>query len=350
VSIPAIDDDDALLEFMMEHQHAAGYVPSSHWLPYETTTLATIQKVGLSKFLSIPNSFGNSTTHFIDRSSILKRIFYRLFRAATGKKVYALGALVEKPTAEQIAALSAEFAEALYIAEGGSNLLNITDSLAGGLCATVSGCSTPFLRYFSRAQWLLRNLSLPTRACVAEIGAGYGGFFEVLRKLRPDLRFVLTDIAPQLYIIEQRARAIFGTGCIVGFRSTLDMPSIDIDLLEPGQAAIVSPWHFDRLRNVWLGINHSSMQEMDRNQASNYIDWLAAAGMQNFYLINYRSGALSGDQAFTSDFAIEYLSRLGYSMAAWDALPPSEYNPETPSPFHDHFIFSRSIQEKKAVR
>ena len=184
---------------------------------------------------------------------------------------------------------------------------------------------------------------------MAEVGAGYGGFFEVLRKLRPDLRFALTDIAPQLYIIEQRAKAIFGPECIIGFRSTSDMARIDLAVLKEGQVAIVAPWDFHRLLNVSLGINQASMQEMDRKQARDYIDHLVKVGMQDFYLINYRPGTLAGDQSFTSNFAIQYLSSLGFSIAAYDGRAPSEYKVEKPSFLHDHFIFSRSIQKLQTI-
>jgi hypothetical protein len=119
------------------------------------------------------------------------------------------------------------------------------------------------------------------------------------------------------------------------------MACVDIDALEPGQCAIVAPWHFDRIRNAWLGVNHASMQEMTCKQATDYIDCLAAAGIRNVYLINYRSGTLAPGQAFTSNFAIQYLCTLGFSMTAYDARSPSGYSPENPSPFHDHFIFSR---------
>jgi hypothetical protein len=84
------------------------------------------------------------------------------------------------------------------------------------------------------------------------------------------------------------------------------------------------------------------MIEMKRKQAPDYIDRLTTAGMDNFYLINQRPGTLSADQSFTSDFAVQYLSGLGFSVTAYDARTPSEYNPERPSPFHDHFIFSRT--------
>ena len=128
----AIYDDEALLDLMMERQRVAGYIPSSHWLPYETTTLAAIKKTGLSKFLTVPNSFGISGAHIVGKPSILKRITYRLFRAATGKEAYALGPIKERSAEEQVAAISADFAEALYIAEGGAKILSITDSLLGG--------------------------------------------------------------------------------------------------------------------------------------------------------------------------------------------------------------------------
>jgi putative sugar O-methyltransferase len=114
---------------------------------------------------------------------------------------------------------------------------------------------------------LQRNLELPEGACVVEVGPGYGAFIEVLRKVRPDLRIALVDIAPQPYIAEQRCKAIFGdasqgSGSVVGFRTTTNMKTIDLATFKAGTISI---------------------QEMTRAQAARYIATLGNADKEYFY-------------------------------------------------------------------
>jgi putative sugar O-methyltransferase len=84
--------------------------------------------------------------------------------------------------------MAQQFAEALYNFDNGQSLLQVEDSLAGNPPATFEIAnrrySFQFLHNFTRTQWLLRNLEIPEGACVVEIGPGYGGFIEVLRKVR----------------------------------------------------------------------------------------------------------------------------------------------------------------------
>ena len=84
------------------------------------------------------------------------------------------------------------------------------------------------------------------------------------------------------------------------------MKIIDLAAFKPGTITIVAPWRCDRLRNVWLGINHASMQEMTPPQAATYIATLQAANMEHFYLINYHLGVIgSPDEAASSNFLVD---------------------------------------------
>jgi putative sugar O-methyltransferase len=343
-----IKEDEDLLAAMMGAQRAVGYAPSSHWSGYEEQTLLALKSVRLSEFLRVPNSFGNFSEKEILRPSILQRVLFRIRRRlfalfGFGPATYPMR-IVERSLNEQIAFMAYEFAEALYVNSGGHRLLEIEDSLAGDPPAKVMihgrWYSVQFLYYFARAQWLLQHLALPEGAGVAEVGPGYGGFMEVLRKLRPDLRIVLVDIAPQLYIIEQRVKAVFGEANVIGFRETTKIPWIDLQRLQPGQIAIVAPWDASKIRNIWLGINHASMQEMTRAQARNYIEILAKSGMQRFYLVHHRTGVILGADAVTSDFLIECLQTYNLEMSAFGSKQPSDYAKEMETPFHDYFLFA----------
>jgi putative sugar O-methyltransferase len=353
-----ISSDDALLEAMMARQLAAGYVPSSHWKSYESETLATLHFIGLNNFLRAPNSFGNFNAAQLKPPNFLKRVGYRLrreFSRITGlsEPRPPLGPIVGATPQEQMNFMVQEFAEAIYNFDYGQYLLKVEDSFAGNPPAIFElgdrKYSFQFLYNFSRTQWLLRNLELPEGACVVEVGPGYGAFIEVLRKVRPDLRIALVDIAPQLYIAEQRCKAIFGdasqgSGSVVGFRTTTNMKTIDLATFKAGTIAIVAPWQCESLRNAWLGINHASMQEMTRAQAARYIATLGNAHMEYFYLINYNPGVIgSPDEAVSSDFLVDQFNQHGFSIKAHGPNnKPDGLHRQKPHCFQDYILFQRS--------
>jgi putative sugar O-methyltransferase len=359
---PQILGDKALLDAMMTGQRVAGYAPSSHWKSYESATLATLHSVDLNNFLSVPNSYGNFTASRLMRPNIFRRVGYRLrkeFARLVGlaEPPSPLGPIVEATCQEQMNFMAQEFAEAIYNFDYGHYLLKVEDSLAGNPPAIFEIAdrkySFQFLYNFARAQWLLRNLKLPEGACVVEIGPGFGGFSEVLRKVRPDLRIALIDIAPQLYITEQRCKAIFGDasqglGPVVGFRTTTNMTTIDLATFKPGTIAIVAPWQCDRLRNIWLGINHASMQEMTRAQAVSYIATLQTANMEHFYLINYHPGVIgSPDEAVSSDFLVDQFKQHGFSIKTHGPNSKSHgYQRQKTFWFQDYILFERSLQSQ----
>jgi putative sugar O-methyltransferase len=359
---PRISSDKALLDALMRSQRAAGYAPSSHWESYESATLAALNSVDLNNFLIVPNPFGNFFSSRLGRPNLFRRVGYRLrkeFSRLVGlaEPAYPLGPIVEASCQERMNFMAQEFAEAIYNFDYGHCLLEVEDSLAGNPRATFEIAdrkySFQFLHNFARAQWLLRHLELPEGACVVEIGPGYGGFIEVLRTVRPDLRIALIDIAPQLYIAEQRCKAIFGdtaqgSGSVVGFRTTTEMKTIDLATFKPGTIAIVAPWQCDRLRNIWLGINHASMQEMTRPQAASYIATLQTANMEYFYLINYHPGVIgSPDEAVSSDFLVDQFRQHGFSIKIYG--PNSKlhgYHQQKTFWIHDYILFERSLRSQ----
>jgi putative sugar O-methyltransferase len=359
---PQIFSDEALLDAMMRGQRAAGYAPSSHWESYESATLAALHAIDLNNFLTVPNPFGNFYASRLGRPNIFRRAGYRLrkeFSRLVGlaEPAYPLGPVIEASCQDRMHFMAQEFAEAIYNFDYGHCLLEIEDSLAGNPPATFEIAnrrySFQFLHNFARAQWLLQHLELPEGACVAEIGPGFGGFIEVLRKVRPDLKIALIDIAPQLYITEQRCKAIFGDasqgpGSVVGFRTTTNMNTIDLATFRPGTIAIVAPWLCHRLRNIWLGINHASMQEMTRAQAASYIRTLQTADMEYFYLINYRPGVIGPpEEAVSSDFLVDKFRERGFSIKICGPNRKSfgDHQQKTFG-FHDYILFEHSLRSQ----
>ncbi len=128
----------------------------------------------------------------------------------------------------------------------------------------------------------------------------------------------------------------------------MNMKTIDLTTFKPGTIAIVAPWQCDRLRNIWLGINHASMQEMTRAQAASYIAMLQTANMGHFYLINYHPGVIGPpDEAVSSDFLVDQFRHHGFSIKNYGSNTKSHvYRQQKTFWFHDYILFERSLRSQ----
>ncbi|MBL4616021.1 MAG: putative sugar O-methyltransferase [Magnetovibrio sp.] len=350
-----ITKDEELLDEMIKAQTEAGYMPSSHWKSYEDVNIIMMKRVGLDEILSFPNSFGNFPSKVWIPASFIKRAVRfaaKKIRTTLGMKpaLLKLPSVAAESIEVQMRYMMVCLCEALYNVPNGNKLFELHDSFAGSTpeihVIDNNKFSFQFVYYFSRALWMINNLTLPHGAVVVEIGPGYGGFTEVLRKLRPDLRIGVVDIVPQLYLVEQRLSAIFGNkdsqGAVLGFRNISSMDEIKLDQMDEGDIAIIPPWLFARASGISVGINHASMQEMDRSVAKQYIDHLANAGMKAFYLVHYAPGIGSMDNATTSEFLIDCFKENGLKMKHFSGFEnPDSFATRSEHHGHDHFIFER---------
>jgi putative sugar O-methyltransferase len=103
-----------------------------------------------------------------------------------------------------------------------------------------------------------------------ELGSGMGKQVEVIRKLHPNVCFLLFDIPPQLYVGERYLDTVF-PGDVVSYATTRDLsvpPAI-----EPGKIFMFGAWQFPLLERQRIDLfwNAASFQEMEPNVVANYL-------------------------------------------------------------------------------
>ncbi len=91
-----------------------------------------------------------------------------------------------------------------------------------------------------------------------------------MKKLYPDIIFLLFDIPPQLYVSESYLSSVFPKD-VVTFKETLDMETIDFS--KKGRIYFFGNWKFPILKNMKIDLfwNAASFQEMEPDVVSNYL-------------------------------------------------------------------------------
>lgn len=142
--------------------------------------------------------------------------------------------------------------EILHTTPNGNKLIELNDELLGNPPEKfeVRGkkYSFNFVQYFYRALMIEKYLQVSNSVYFFEIGAGYGGQAEVLLKMFPQLRICLTDIPPQLYVIEQYLKSLF-PGEVLGYADTINMQTIDRNVLSEKRVVIVAPWELNKIQD-----------------------------------------------------------------------------------------------------
>jgi putative sugar O-methyltransferase len=345
-----VTEDPGLLDRMLEGQDKSGYRPSVHWEKASEGVLSDLRHFGITEILWRPNPYGGISRFEEIPHSLVARVLNKIKRTVfaklgIGDSGYVKRRYRDRTGDERFNLALSHFVETMVTREMGESLLEIEDSLAGNPSETFQFAgktySQSFLYYFSRAQWLLPRYDLPQGAAVVEIGSGYGGFAEVMKKLRPDLRYVVIDIVPQLYVVERRLKAVFGdTHNIVGFDETKDLEVIDLHAAPEGSIFVVPVWKVGALKGVHMGVNQASMQEMRYDQSEHYIRNLAESGMMCFFSLNFRPGIGSMTDSTTTEFLIECFGKYGYQLTHLNARRAEDgIDLSGPPVGHDHAIF-----------
>jgi putative sugar O-methyltransferase len=125
------------------------------------------------------------------------------------------------------------------------------------------------LYYFHFACFVGMHERLADIDVVVEIGSGFGGQAEVLKRLYPHLTMVLMDLAPQLYVAERFLSAAL-PGQVVPYRDTA---AVDwAGTLTPGRIHFLKPRAIETLAPPGrvLFWNAASFGEMEPDVVANY--------------------------------------------------------------------------------
>ncbi len=352
-----LEDDDKLLKTMMNDywNQDKQYQADTFWKNYENWNLQVLYDYGLSNFLARPNSFGNAiTSKFILPKRITLRLNKVLRRIANFcRKVnvrthpFNVYDWVKDNPARIRQMYGGLMCEALFSLPNGNRLIELHDELIGTPREVfeVGGkrFSLSFMRYFYKALMMEKYLKISSSTFFFEIGAGYGGQAQVLLKMFPHLRICLTDLPPQLYVIEQYLKAVF-PGEVLGYTETRSMQTIDRNILGENRIVIVAPWELNKIDDDAFEnfTNQASFQEMSHGTVKRYCDELHRLITNGIFLYQQREGCGGVENPVTRDDYVDYLSefKLAHEMTTLLAAHPNGH-PNKLLNHNDIYVFKR---------
>lgn len=139
-----------------------------------------------------------------------------------------------------------------------------------------------FLEYLSIFD---SKIEIPKIKTIIELGPGYGRTAYVILKLKPNIRYILVDIPPALYVAQRYFSEIFPNMKIFKFRSfrkfseiSSEFESSQIIFLLPDQLKFIPDKYAD------LFINISSLHEMRQDQIKYFFEQIKRLTRRYLYL------------------------------------------------------------------
>lgn len=292
-----VSDNPGLLHLMLDDTARAPdiYKPTNYWAVYEDSFLPELQKLGLHDFRrrknSILTSFG--AADILPSFGQIDLFKSRIFNNRITRKIpfwlrflclqnYLLNKILPIATPydikiEDLEQLSYEFVrmqgekvEAKSIDEFEASLIGNPEDIIkrGEKLYTMS-----ILYYYLRYAYCCNYVDFNNIEIFVELGSGCGKQIEVIKKLHPDICFLLFDIPPQLYVCEQYLSAVFPDS-VVSYKDTRNMDSIPE--IRKGKIFIFGNWKFPILEKVKFDLfwNARSFQEMEPEVVANYLKYI----------------------------------------------------------------------------
>ena len=325
-----LTNDLSLLEEMIKDQNSK-YKVDPFWKNYEYSNVTKIKHFDLKKLLQFSNSFGATSSK---RYTILGTYFIRLYFGILIKiKKYLKIDLAFPKIFKTLnffnytiddhkltRAIYSQFIFKLIDSFPNSDkLLNIKDDLVWNPIDTFElmdkKYSFNFIRYFY--EFLMANnfANFEKSNFFLEIGGGYGGFTEIVKKMCPNIKIIYMDIPPQLYVAEQYLKSIFYKK-VAGFKETKEMEFITQDSFLDYDILIVPPWDIKKIQNDLIDnfYNANSFQEMQKNTVSNYCKQLGRIVKRKIVLHEQREGNGAIVDPVTRIDYIDYMKLNGFNL------------------------------------
>jgi putative sugar O-methyltransferase len=287
-----VSDDIELLKLMLLDTKQAPdiYKPSKFWADFEKRSVPELYALGLSDFRrrknSILSKFG--ATDFpsygpidLRRSRILYNKIVRKLplwgRFIDFQCSLLNGTLTRKIPVEALKRLYCGFVATQGVNSGAKSIDKFEASLYGNPQDIIEVnnrvYTTSVLECYLRYAYCHNYLDFDSVDLIVELGGGSGKQVEVIKKLHPDICFLLFDIPPQLYVCEQYLKAVFPDS-LVSYRDTRDMDSIPGG--QKGKIFIVGNWKFPIMEAIKVDLfwNASSFQEMEPEIVANYLRYV----------------------------------------------------------------------------
>ncbi len=292
-------DDPGLLQEMLDDLRQAPQIfqPTNYWKVYEESFVPELEALGLHDFRSrrdsVLQSFGATdlssaplrSLRCLDvlpgpwRRSVQERVRrsspYRRRRATTFKGFY-------------------EEAESFGQACGARPLAAYGESLAGGPeeYYVIDGRTHTYWGLYAYMQyaWCCRHIDFGGVRTYVELGPGLGRVVEVIKKLHPDIRFLLFDLAPQLYVCNQYLQTVFPDSTIA-YREAKGLS--DLGSVPAGSICILGTLRFPLLTETPSDLfwNSASFQEMEPHVVEHYLQSVSRSA-RHIYLRQQLLGQL----------------------------------------------------------
>ena len=132
-----------------------------------------------------------------------------------------------------------------------------------------------FLNELLQINFIKKNTEFDSIKYVIELGAGIGMLASTFLKLNNRIKYVISDIAPQIFFSEYFLRNIGYK--VYGYEDVIREENIDLNkIFNDFDVVCIPTWKLDNLDdfNFDLFINVASFQEMEKEQALNYLSIL----------------------------------------------------------------------------
>jgi putative sugar O-methyltransferase len=318
-------DKPALFELMLQDlkQAPQEYRPTNYWGIIEKRFIPELKQQGLRDFRRRRNSmfrtfgatdlypiqvdfhysvlFNNPLTRKLPFHDLMLRCLTSLAHVRplshTGLK-YLRRALPIKTTdyyevhPEDLQQISYDFVQSQGEKVGAKPISSLEASLAGNpedvfkIDGRTYTMATLF--YYLHYVYCSQFVNFENVKVYVELGSGMGKQVEVLKKLYPDMSFMLFDIPPQLYVCERYLETIF-PGDVVSYEATRELQ--DPPKPEPGKIYMFGSWKFPILDRVKIDLfwNAASFQEMEPDVVANYLSYVNRQA-QHVFLHEFMDG------------------------------------------------------------
>ena len=326
-----LTNDLSLLTEMIKDQNSK-YKVDPFWSNYEYSTISKIKHFDLKKFLQFSNSFGVTSSQ---RYSFFGNYFHKIYFGILKRFKQNFGIDLALPSVFKILnffnytiddpkLIRANFSQLIFqlinSLPNADKLLKIKDDLIWNPVDTLilrkKKYSFKFINYFYEFLMVNNFVNFEKSNFFLEIGGGYGGFTEIVKKVCSNVKIIYIDITPQLYVAEQYLKSIFPEK-IGGFRETKKMEFITQDSFLEYDILIVPPWDIKKIQNNLVDsfYNGNSFQEMQKNTVSNYCTELGRIIKNKIVLNEQREGNGAIIDPVTRTEYIDYMKLNGFRLA-----------------------------------
>lgn len=277
--IDQVQDDIALLDLMLADIQSAPEIfkPTNYWSVYHERIVPELREHGLKDFRRRRNTslhkFGATDSLQAVRLDFLNQ---RILNNRYSRKLKGWVQLLERLNSSQLISAHRQIRNAVekYAVKAGVESIGFEASTVGNPQEKIeiSGktYTTSILDYYLKYLYCTQYINFDDIHVFVELGTGSGKQIEVIKKLHPNISFLLFDMPPQLYVCEQYLKQVFPES-VVSYRDTRELTAPPV--VEPGKIYTFGNWQFPLINQMDVDLfwNSASFQEMEPEVVSEYL-------------------------------------------------------------------------------